>query len=81
MDLDTGIYHPYVKENDHQVYVNTCSNHPPMVLKNIPMGVNRRLSKISCNKGVFDAVKTPYQEALNKSGHKYKLEYSQAQKL
>ena len=30
---------------------------------------------------VLDAVKTPYQEALNKSGHKYKLEYSPAQEL
>ena len=81
MELDTGIYHPYMKENDHPVYVNTCSNHPPMVLKNIPMGVNRRLSNISSSKEVFDTFKTPYQEALNKSGHKHTLEYTPTKEL
>ena len=49
-----------MKENDHPVYVKVDSNHHPKVLKNIPMGLDRRLSKISCNKVVFDAVKTPY---------------------
>ena len=68
LDLSTEVYKPFMKENDHPVYVNTQSNHPPLVLKNIPMGVNRRLTKISSWKEVFDAAKTPYQEVLNRSG-------------
>ena len=78
-NLSTGIYKSYMKENDHPVYVNTNSNHPPMVLKNIPMGVNRRLNKISSNKEVFDAAKGPYQDALRKSGYEHVLTYTPTQ--
>ena len=38
LEFTTGVYKPYMKENDHPVYVNVDSNHPPKVLKNIPMG-------------------------------------------
>ena len=79
LNLTTGVYKPYMKENDHPVYVNTKSNHPPIVLKNIPVGVNTRLNKISSSKDIFDAAKTPYQEALRKSGHSHVLEYSPVQ--
>ena len=46
LDLRTGTYKPYMKENDTPLYVHSGSNHPPRVLKNIPISVNRRLSKI-----------------------------------
>ena len=48
---------------------------PPLVLKNIPLGVNKRLSKISSNKEVFDKACKPYQEALRKSGYQHTLVY------
>ena len=47
MDLRTGTYKPFMKENDTPQYVHRRSNHPPSVLNNIPAGVNRRLSRIS----------------------------------
>ena len=81
LDLNTGLYKPYMKDNDSPVYVNTKSNHPPLVLKNIPMGINRRLSMISANKEVFDNSVAPYQEALNKSGYSHKLEFEPATDL
>ena len=43
------------------------------------MGVNRRLSRISSNKEVFDSAIPPFQEALRKSGYKHVLEYEPAQ--
>ena len=55
--------------------MNKKSNHPPTVLKSIPLGVGRRLSRISANKVVFDAAAPPYQEALIKSGYIDKLEF------
>ena len=79
LDLSKGIYKPFMKENDQPIYVDMNSNHPPMVLKNIPMGVNRRLSRISANKEVFDSSKAPYQEALRKSGYRYELKYEPPQ--
>ena len=50
LDLKTGDYQPFMKENDTPMYVSSRSNHPALVLKNISMGVNRRLSRISANK-------------------------------
>lgn len=75
LDLREGTYKPYMKENDSPLYVNSRSNHPPMVLKNIPAGVNRRLSKLSATKDIFDAAVPPYQAALNKSGYNHTLSF------
>ena len=43
------------------------------MLKNIPEGVNKRLSSISSNEDIFNQEATLYQEALDESGHNYKL--------
>ena len=75
LDLEREIYMPYMKENHTPVYVDVQSNHPPLVLKNIPLGVNRRLSKLSANKEIFDKACPPYQEALRKSGHQHILKF------
>ena len=53
-----------IKEYDSPLYVIIKSNHPPSVLKNIPLGINRRLSRISANKDVFDAA-APYTRRLS----------------
>ena len=55
LDLNTGIYKPYMKPNNIPLYVNTQSNHPPNILKNIPEGINKRLSTISANENVFNS--------------------------
>ena len=75
LDLSTNIFMPYMKENDTPVYVDRESNHPPNVLKNIPLGINDRLSRISANQQVFDEAAPPYQEALNKSGFNHQLKF------
>ena len=69
LDLNTGIYKPFIKPNDTPIYINKKSNHPPSILKNIPAAVNRRLSNISANEGVFKESIPPYQEALAKGGY------------
>jgi hypothetical protein len=74
-DLNSGIYKPFMKENDTPIYVHCGSNHPPSVLRNIPLGVNNRLNRISSSKAVFDSAAPVYQEALNKSGYTHKLEF------
>ena len=77
LDLEKGEYGPYLKPNDHPVYVHAGSNHPPKVLENIPKGINRRLSRISATKEIFEAAAPVYQAALEKSGYKYKLSYEE----
>ena len=77
LDLNSGIFKPYMKPNNSPQYINRKSNHPPAILKGIPEAVNKRLSSISKNEQVFDLAKPPYQEALAKSGFEYELKYQQ----
>ena len=37
LDLRTGSYKPYMKDNDAPLYVSSKSNHPPQVLKISPL--------------------------------------------
>ena len=75
MNLDNGIFKPYMKPNDTPLYVHSKSNHPPNILKNIPLSVNKRLSNISANETVFEEAAKPYQEALDRSGYAHKLKF------
>ena len=77
LDLQTGEYGPYLKPNDTPIYVHAGSNHPPEILRNIPKGVNRRLSMISATKDIFERAAPVYQAALEKSGYTYKLNFEE----
>ena len=79
LDLNSGLFKPYMKPNDTPIYVHKDSNHPPSILKNIPAAVNKRLSTISANQEVFENAAPPYQEALNKSGFEHKLKFEPEQ--
>ena len=57
------------------LYVHRLSNHPPSVIKNIPEGVNKRLSSISSNEEMFESVAPIYREALAKSGYDFQLKF------
>ena len=75
LDLSEETFEQYRKPNDKPNYVNVESNHPKMIIKNIPKAVNRRLSEISCSNDKFIKHRDIYQNALNNSGHKHKLQY------
>ena len=75
LDLTDGSHRDYMKPGQVIKYVHVDSNHPPCVKKSIGQGVNHRLSANSSSKAMFDAAKGPYQEALERSGHKHKLVY------
>ena len=75
LNLTDGTYKPYIKPNDVPLYVNRESNHPPCIKKNIPISINKRLSALSSSKEIFDSIKPKYQEALNKAGYDFNLEF------
>ena len=58
-------------------FVNAQSNHPPVILENIPEGVNKRLSEILPDEEAFNKAALAYQKALDESRHSYKLKYQQ----
>ena len=75
-DLTDGSYKPYMKPNNKLSHVHQQSNHPPALLKNIPLNINKRLTNISSSKEVFDESIAPYQQALKESGYDHKLTYN-----
>ena len=75
LDLDNGKYGPYRKPNDQPLYVNSESNHPPAVLKQIPRSINKRLSSISSTEQEFMRAAPMYQKALTESGYTNQLAY------
>ena len=68
-NLTNGCNKPFMKLNNKLSYVNQQSNHPPALLKNIPLNINKRLTSISSSKEVFDRSIDPYQKALTESGY------------
>ena len=75
LDLKNSSQKPFMKPNNVTSYVHTASNHPPIIFKNVPKGVNDRLSMLSSSENIFKAAIPPYQEALEKAGYKYTLKY------
>lgn len=75
LNLQTGTYRPYMKPDNNPLYVNNNSSHPPSVLNQIPIGVNKRISQLSYNKDVFDNAKQVYIDALKTSGYDTEFTY------
>ena len=77
-NLNRSTYQPFTKPNTSLQYVHRESNHPPINTKNIPAGINKRLSSLSSDKAFFDQAAPPYQKALDESGYHYTLQPKQA---
>ena len=75
LNMKMETYQPFTKPNHQPLYVHKQSNHPPSILKNIPLSVNDRLSRLSSTKEIFDIAAPPYQKALADSGYSHKLEF------
>ena len=67
---------PFLKPNDKPECVNKLSNHPPEILKNIPVGINKQLVSISASKEVFENATQIYSDELVKCGYDHKLTYN-----
>jgi hypothetical protein len=75
LNLNDGTYRPYKKPNDETVYIDANSNHPPNIIKQLPISIETRLKNLSSNKEIFDNAAPHYQEALNKCGYRYILKF------
>ena len=75
LNLSTGKYQPYAKPNNVPLYMHKKSNHPPNILRNIPLSINKRLTEISSDEESFQRASQQYQQALQNSGYKHQLKY------
>ena len=75
LNLSTGKYQPYSKPNNVPLYVHNKSNHPPSILRNIPLSINKRLTEISSDEESFQSTSQQYQQSLQSIGYNHKLKY------
>ena len=53
LDLNNGTHKPFIKPNNTILYVDVNSNHPKSITKNIPLGIQKRISLLSSNETIF----------------------------
>jgi len=75
-DLENSTYCPYLKENNQIKYIHKESNHPPAIIKQLPISIESRLSSLSSTEQIFNESVKPYQDALEASGYTHKLKYN-----
>ena len=73
LNLENATYRRYRKDNNKIIYVNTESNHPPSIIKQLPKSVELRLSQLSANKEIFRNSVSPCNEVLIKAGYKHNM--------
>ena len=74
-NLINNTYRPYKKPNYNLTYINTPSNHPPNIIKQLTKTVSERLSRNSSSIEIFNTSKLDYEDALKKSGYTEPLIY------
>ena len=74
LNLKKGTFEPYKKENDTPIYIQTSSNQPPSITKEILKSISHRLSDNSSKINNYNKNKHIYDNALNNSGYKQTLE-------
>ena len=75
LNLNDGTFKPFRKADEETNYINSESDHPPNIIKQLPISVEKRLSNLSSSKEIFDESKGYYQDALKRNGHNHILEY------
>ena len=68
-DLETGKHLSYRKPNSELLYIHAQSNHPPIIIKQLPGAITKRISSLSCNEEEFHKAMPAYTDALERSGH------------
>ena len=54
LELTDSSYRPFNKTNNEINYIHKHLNHPPSIIKQLPLSVKRRLSKLSSNEKIFN---------------------------
>ena len=80
LNLSDGSYKPFHKPNSEINYIHRESNHHTSIIKQLPLSVESRLSKLSSDENVFIQAASVYQEALKRAGYNHKLSYNNSDK-
>ena len=61
LNLNDGSHKPYRKPNDETLYIHAKSNHPPNIIKQLPLSVEERLRELSSSRQIFEEAAVYYQ--------------------
>ena len=75
LSLNNGTFKPFSKNDSAPDYVNIASNHPRLVLGQIPNAVNQRINRLSSCKRIFEENIGIYDDGPKNSGFQGRLEY------
>ena len=73
LNLENSAYRPHLKDNNKIIHVNTKSNHPAFIIKQLPKLIELRLLQLPPDKATFKNSIIPYNEALTKAGYRHKM--------
>ena len=76
LNLNDESFKPFRKPDDETNYIHVESDHPPNIIKRLPIAVEKRISDLSSSEEIFIQSKQHYQDALVKSVHTYELKYN-----
>ena len=70
LDLEYNVYKPFRKANATSFYIDSRSNHPGYIKKELPKMVEKRVSSLSANGQIFNEAMQDYKQILTKSNYK-----------
>ena len=76
LNLNDESYHPYRKPNNEPLFIDSHSNHPPSITKQLPSSVGNRISQLSSNQEAFSKSAPLYEAALHRSHYPTNLRYT-----
>ena len=76
LDLQSSTYKPYHKPGSETNYIHKQSNHPPCIIKQVPLSIEKRLSNLPSNEDIFKCAVPYYEEALSRSVYSHTFTYS-----
>ena len=69
-------YQPYRKPNNEPIYIDSCSNHPPAIIRQLPKSINHCISNLSSDQQTFNSSAPTYENALRHSNYDFNLQYN-----
>ena len=73
LNLADGSNKPFHKPKSEVNYIHRESNHPTSIIKQLPLSVESRLSKVLSDENVFIQAASVYEEALKRAGYNHIL--------
>ena len=76
LNLNDAKTKPFRKPDNETNYIHVESDHPPSIIRQLPISVEKRLSSLSSSEEIFNQSKRYYQDSLARSGHTHELTYN-----